>query len=272
MIKRNLYIFSALCLLCFCGQAIAKLTQEQAQSLVEQANEAFRQANMATTDNPQKAEKLYEKAILNYEKIISEGQIQNAWLYYNLGNAYFLHEDIGRAILNYRRAEKLDNSDANIKKNLTFARSKRIDKVNVKTEKRVVQTLFFWHYDLSIKTKFVLTSVFFGIFCISLITIIWLSQLRSMRGAAIIALILTVFFLGSVILESKARSGQVCGVITVESVAARQGDGQNYPTSFKDPLHAGTEFDLLESRPGWLHIILLDDSEGWIPDTAAELI
>jgi tetratricopeptide (TPR) repeat protein len=254
------------------SQAIGKLSQEQAQSLLEQANEAFRQANTATTDNPQKAEKLYSKAILNYEKIISEGQIQNAGLYYNLGNSYFLQEDIGRAILNYRRAEKLDNSDANIKKNLTFARSKRIDKVNVKTEKRVLQTVFFWHYDLSIKTKFVLSCVFFGIFCISLITMIWFSQLRSMTGAAIIAVILTVCFLGSVILESKARSGQVCGVITAESVAARQGDGQNYPASFKDPLHAGTEFDLLESRPGWFHIILLDDSEGWIPDMAAELI
>ena len=170
------------------------------------------------------------------------------------------------------RAVKLDNSDGNIKKNLTFARSKRIDKVNVKTEKRVLQMLFFRHYDLSIKTKSVLTCIFFGIFCSILITMIWISQLRSMRGVAIISVILTVCFLGSVIFESQASSGQVCGVITAESVAARQGDGQNYPASFKEPLHSGTEFDLLESRPGWFHIILSDDNESWIPDTAAELI
>ena len=45
-----------------------------------------------------------------------------------------------------------------------------------------------------------------------------------------------------------------------------------YPASFKDPLHAGTEFDLLEQRPGWFHITLSDDNEGWIPDNSAEII
>ena len=57
-----------------------------------------------------------------------------------------------------------------------------------------------------------------------------------------------------------------------EEVVARQGDGKNYSPSFKDPLHAGTEFDVIETRPGWIHIKLFDDSDGWIPDKSAEMI
>jgi hypothetical protein len=270
--KRVLYITLA-CLFNFCIVPIseATLSKEQASSLFNQANQFFREANSITND-PNKAERLYEKAILNYEKLIDEGGIRNPKLYYNLGNAYFLKEDIGRAILNYRRAEELDKADANIQKNLAFARSRRIDKVVVKTEKRVLQTLFFWHYDFTNKTKFMLMCICFAIVFVSLTIMTWFGKAAPWIVTTIICGILMVFFLGSVVLEIQARSHRINGVIIAPEVVARQGDGPNYPESFKDPLHAGTEFDLLERRSGWFHIRLSDNSDGWIPDNSAEVI
>lgn len=250
--------------------ANAQMPKDQAYSLFNQANESFRQAN--STKNSEQAEKLYGKAILTFEKIINEGHIKNAKLYYNIGNAYFLKGDIGNAILNYRRAEKLDSSDTNIQKNLTFARTKRIDKVGIKTEKRVLQTLFFWHYDFAIKTKFLLTCIFFGIVCICVAGIVWFGRSASLITPTVICAVLTVCLLSSFIVESKTKHSRICGVITDKEVIARQGDGQNYSPSFKDPLHTGTEFDVLESRPGWLYIKLFDDSDTWIPVDSAELI
>jgi hypothetical protein len=261
------------------------MPKDQVYSLFNQANQFFREANTATND-PNKAQKLYEKAILNYEKIISDGRIKNSKLYYNLGNAYFLKEDIGRAVLNYRRAENLDKTDTNIQKNLAFARSRRIDKVTVKTEKRILETLFFWHYDFSIGTKFLITCICFAIVCISGTLMLWcgassslgmknLHHERSRRAGvatSVICGILTVGFFASVAVEARSRANTICGVITAGQVVARQGDGPNYPESFKDPLHAGTEFDLLERRSGWFHVRLSDDSDGWIPDNAADLI
>ncbi len=249
----------------------AELSAEQMYSLLNQANEAFRQAN-SITDEASRADKLYEKAILSFEKIINEGKIENAKLYYNLGNAYFLKGDIGRAILNYRRAEKLDSADANIKKNLSFARSRRVDKVQVKTEKRILRTLFFWHYDFSMKSKFVITCILFAAVCIGLTIIIWLGRSVPAVGVTVICGILMICFLGSLVLESRDRAVKICGVITTEQVVARQGDGQNYPASFTDPLHSGLEFDVLERRGGWLHIALSDGSDGWIPENSASLI
>jgi len=252
------------------ASADTRLSREQTYSLFNQANQYFRQAN--STSDRDRAKRLYEKAILAFEKIIDEARVKNAKLYYNLGNAYFLKGDIGKAILNYRRAEKLDNSDTNIHKNLIFARSKRIDKVGTKTEKRVLQTLFFWHYDFSIKTKFLFTCIFFGVVCICTAGIIGFGRGAPWMTAAIICAVLAICFFVSLVVECRTQAGRICGVITVKEVVARQGDGQNYSPSFKEPLHEGTEFVLVESRPGWFHIKLFDDSNGWIPDSAAELI
>jgi hypothetical protein len=252
----------------FTASVKAVLPKEQLSSMYNQANQDFRQANSAK--DPEQSKKLYEKAILGFERIIEEGQVKNSKLYYNLANAYFLNDQLGKAILNYRRAEKLSSADENIQKNLAFARSKRIDKIPVKTEKRVLQTLFFWHYDFSIKTKSLLTCIFFGITCLCITGIIWLGRNGPLTTIAIVCCVLTVCFLASVSVES--GSNRICGVVTAKEAIARQGDGQNYPPSFKEPLHEGTEFDLLEKRPGWLHIKLSDDSDGWIPDSSADLI
>jgi len=271
MVNKKLTIISIVLLMFgLMWPADAKMSKDQLYSLFSQANQNFHQANSAK--NPEQAGRLYEKAALAFERIIDEGRIKNAKLYYNLANAYFLKGDIGKAILNYRRAEKLDNSDTNIQKNLTFARSKRIDKISVKTEERILQTLFFWHYDFSIKAKFLFTCIFFGIVCICNAGMIWFGRRAYWTAPAIICAVLAICFFLSLVVESGTKAGRICGVITIKEVVARQGDGQNYAPSFKDPLHEGTEFDLLESRPEWLHIKLSDNSDAWIPDSSAELI
>ena len=253
------------------ASAEAKLSVGEIDLLFRQANDAFQQAN-ALSKNPEGAKKLYEKAILIYEKIVNEGRIENAKLYYNLGNAYFLKEDIGRAILNYRRALNLDRADQNIRKNLEFARDRRIDKVPVKAEKRVVQTLFFWHYDFSLKTKFVLSCTFFAIVCVSLTAMVWLGRSAPATAAAVICVVLMMSFFVSEVLEARERASKTSGVIIAEQVVAHQADWESSPPSFKEPLHAGTEFELIERRRGWVHIRLSDDSDGWVPIDSAELI
>jgi len=263
-------LISCMFLLIVTAAVEAKLPREQVYSLYNQANETFRQAH--STKEPDQAERLYEKAILNFEKIIGQGEIENAKLYYNLANAYFLTGRLGKAILNYRKAAKVDGADEDIQKNLAFARSKRIDRIGIKTEKRVLQTLFFWHYDFPLKTKFLLTCIFFGIVCLCITAAIWFGRRPAPTISAIICGILTLCFLISVAIEYKNQTSNVCGVITAKEVVARQGDGENYAPSFKEPLHEGTEFDLLENRPGWFHIKLSDDSDGWVPNNATEVI
>ena len=264
-------IRATICILLMSGSWVLAdtLPREQLALLFAQANDAFRKAN-STADSRQR-DMLYQEAILNYQEIINEGGIKNAKLYYNLGNSYLLKNDIARAILNYRRAEKLDGGDANILKNLTFARSRRVDEIETKTKERILHTLFFWHYDFSLKTRFLLSCIFFGALCLVLTLMLWAGRRASATSAAVITAVLLVCLAASVLIGA-AEVRTISGVITAPQIVARQGDGQNYPASFKDPLHEGTEFDLLEHRPLWYHIRLGDGSEAWIPQNTAELI
>jgi len=250
--------------------AVAELPREQLYGLLNEANTAFQQANAAGDST--RANELYAQAILLYQKIVEQGQIHNARLYYNLANAYFLKEDIGRAILNYRRAAKLDGGDINVQKNLAFARSQRIDTVAVQTERRVLETLFFWHYDTAVQTRFLLACLFFAALCVTLTVMIWVGRGPVTCAVTVVAAILLVCLLTSVTIDSHRRAHTAYGVITAPEIMARQGDGPNYAPSFKDPLHAGTEFELVEQRPGWLHIKLADGSDAWIPDDSAGLV
>jgi hypothetical protein len=288
----------ALCLsLCTTARAAPSLPREQLPVLLNEANTAFQGANAAS--NPDAAKPLYDRAILLYEKIIDQGGIHNAKLYYNLANAYLLRglgdggggtggapspsslgpaastplgSDLGRAILNYRRAAKLDRSDLNIQKNLTFARSRRVDRVETSTQKRVLETLFFWHYDFSLKTKLLLACLSFAVLCVASILIVWFGRGSAASAAVALSAVLLVCFLASIFMETKREAGTRYGVITAVEVVARQGDGPNYPPSFKDPLHAGMEFELIERRPGWLHIELSDATDAWIPADTAGLV
>jgi tetratricopeptide (TPR) repeat protein len=247
------------------------LPKEEIYTVFEQANDTFRQANSIVNDTD-KANALYEKAVLGYEKIIRDGHVENPKLYYNLANAYLLRDDVGRAILNYRRAEKLDKSDSNIQKNLAFARGRRVDKVDVKTETRIRHTLAFWHYDFSMKTKLVISCICFATFCLAMTVVIWFGRNTTLTVITAVAVVLLVCFVGSLAVEAYYQKAGSSGVIISPEVTAYQGDGRNYPPSFKDPLHAGTEFELIERRPGWFHIKLADGSDGWIPQTTADII
>jgi len=69
----------------------------QLQTL-EKAQAMFRAATNAT---------MYAEAARHYNYLVEEEGLRNGQLFYTLGNTWFMAGDVGRAILNYRRAEKL---------------------------------------------------------------------------------------------------------------------------------------------------------------------
>jgi hypothetical protein len=81
--------------------------------------------SFANRDLEIKAEKAYEvknykEAILAYETILKEG-LTSYKLYYNLGNAYFKNNELGKAIYNYELANKLQPNNKDVKTNLKIA-------------------------------------------------------------------------------------------------------------------------------------------------------
>ena len=74
------------------------------------------------------SEARYSDAIEIYESILAQ-QGGSLSLYYNLGNAYYKAGEIGKAILNYERALRIDANDEDTKANLDFVQSKIVDKI-----------------------------------------------------------------------------------------------------------------------------------------------
>lgn len=252
--------------------ASAALTETQLNDLALNAHLLFRQANQQAQQGSLQGEQLYDQAILRFQKIIDEGPLANPYLYYNIANAYLLKGDLGRAVLNYRRAEQLGGIGPDLQKNLTFARSKRLDQIPVRTEKRVLRTLFFWHYDFAEKTRFFIACLCWTVACLTAAAMLFWSRLRWLRIPLTIAIVLLICFSASLTLDFYQRRANPQGVIIAPSLTARQGDGQNYPPSFAEPLHSGTEFHLLERRLDWLHIQLDNGTDAWIPAPTAEII
>ncbi len=83
-------------------------------TLAQQADSAYSQDNFVL------AEQLYLKAIAH------DGT--SSTIFYNLGNAYYRQGNLGKAIVNYERALKLDPTNSDARDNLEFVRAKIVDR------------------------------------------------------------------------------------------------------------------------------------------------
>lgn len=246
----------------------AELNAEE--ELFKQANQAFLEAGSVEQASPEEARKLYNQAVRRYQKIIDSG-VQNGKLYYNLGNCYYRLGKIGKAILEYRRAELYMKHDQNLLQNLAQARSRTTDKVVESEETKIIETLLFWHYDISTTTRRVVFGVFFVLFWLGLSIRLFTNKFPP-SWSLWIGGVLWVAILASLVAEPLEIENTQSGVVLSASVDTRKGDGENYQPAFTKPLHEGAEFELLEKRGEWLHIELVDGRRCWIPTKTAGLV
>ena len=255
-----------------CGLSAADaLSREELARHLESAEQAFRLGAELDETSPVRAREQYERALLHYERIAREEGVRNGKLYYNIGNTYFRMGDVGRAILNYKRASRYMPGDENVKANLEYARSRRIDRVELEESERIFKTLFFLHYDVPLGIKLTVFTALFALVWIVAVFRLFL-DLPVLKMLIVIPAVVGGLFLASIAVESVGAARNPEGVVTAREVVARKGDAETYQPSFTEPLHAGTEFVLLEERPGWFHVELEDGSRCWIPDRAGERV
>lgn len=263
---RNLSCLLAISLIVLLGALSAAtggpLDRNQALS---EATRFFQEASQ-NPDQDASAE-LYRKALLRFEKLVQDGVV-NGKLYYNLGNTYFRLHDMGRAIVNYRRALNFMPNDDNLRQNLRFVESRQLDRIEPKQETMIVKTLLFWHYDISAWFRLILlaaaNAAFWGLLAVAVY------RRRMFMLPTTVAFALTVMMAGSLLYDHFRP--QASGVIVVEEAVARKGDGSGYSPSFNEPLHAGLTFSLVEKRGEWLYIELGDGRRCWVPSDSAEII
>ena len=103
--------------------------------------------NVLIANNPilAKADSLYLKkeyysAIKYYEESLKKDGLSSD-VYYNLGNAYYRSNMLGKSILSYERALRLDPENSDAKFNLEFVKSKLVDN-NISDDRNFITRVF----------------------------------------------------------------------------------------------------------------------------------
>ncbi len=214
---------------------------------------------------------MYAETSAQFEYLVHEENIRNGHLFYTLGNSWFMAGDVGRAILNYRRAEQFLPMHADVQHNLKAALALRTDLIPQKKPHAFAARVLGWHFKTSATLRGWLFAVSWLLFWGA-----WFWKSRSVKKEArittIVTGILALILLGSLLTETWMKIRMQPGVIVAREVLARKGDGTMYAPAFREPLHAGTEFRLREARGTWWHIQLADGQNCWIPSSAAESV
>ena len=216
--------------------------------------------------NAEKAydEKKYRRAIESYEKLIGEGYTAYQ-LYYNLGNAYYRNNELGKAIYNYELARKLQPDDEDVRINLAIASSKTIDKIDSKENFFISAVKTNVLSSLSTRAWAWITIAFVLVF--SVLFFVYMSSGRlaikraSFIGAAFGLLAFTVtYMLGYSATQAKYEN-------KFAIILSRETRVMNEPTpaaTSKFGLHEGTRVHVVDRNGDWLLIRLDNGNEGWL--------
>lgn len=215
----------------------------------------------------------YEKAVVLYEKIISDG-FDNGEVYYNLGNSYYKLGDIARSIVNYERAVRLMPGDPDLKENLKTARLYLTDKVE-QTEAEPFFTLY-----SDIRNSFnIYTSkkVFLILILItgSLISA-WVFFKNKIPGRFFFYLslicITALTFFSYMYYDIHSIYSRRFGVVTLEKISVMSSPDDNINSKELFFLHLGTKAEIVRSNEQWLEIRLDEEKKGWVKkDTLIEI-
>ena len=211
----------------------------------------------------------YEEAALRYQAIVATG-VADGVVYYNLGNAYFKNGDLGRAILNYRRAQHLLPRDTDVRSNLQLARAQTRDRLE-RESNGIVSFLAYLLMGWNTKDEAALIAlVIWLLLCgFTVLTMRWHQQRRNLRWVMVIlsfGLVLSILSLGIRFVEAQRPQA----VVVASSIDVHSGPGTDYLIEFT--LHTGAEVSVLEQRSAWVRIALPGNLQGWVPDEVVEAI
>lgn len=204
----------------------------------------------------------YENAIADYQKIVASGEVSSE-LYYNLGNAYYKNNEIGKAIYNYQLAHKLNPSDEDIKHNLTIANKRTVDQIEIKENyfAKNIESGILHIFSTTGWAWFSIISLFLGMLFFVLFRIsTGMRKLHFWLGSFSVLVCLLSFILGSFALDEITSHKNA--IVLEKEVAALSMPVAESKEQFK--LHEGAKVAVLESNTEWTSIQLDNGNEGWI--------
>lgn len=214
----------------------------------------------------------YETALNDYVEIEKDGY-QSYKLYYNMGNAWYKTGNIGKAILYYEKALKLNPAGEDALNNLQIAKLQTLDKIDVLPE----FILATWVKDIRnmmSSNAWGYTAVaFFAAVCILMLLFKFAPTTGGRKLSFVLACVAFLLFVFSLLfaanLRSNAKSEDYAVVmVPVSNVkSAPNSTGNNLFI-----LHEGSKVEILEQAGKWCRIEISDGRQGWLESRDIEVI
>lgn len=209
---------------------------------------------------------LIRESAADIRHAIDVHQIHTPDIYHALGNAHMLLGEQGHAVLAYKRGERIDPTDPRLKDSLSQARAQVKVRVEPSTTQRLTDLLMSWR---GIVPRSLLWGGFLAMFTLAWLLLTARVAFAAPRWFTIFAIWLLVVGLVPIIALAAEwllymRADQV--VLIQDSTIARSGpDDSIYEPVYTEPLSAGVEATLLETRDGWAHLELANATTCWVP-------
>jgi tetratricopeptide (TPR) repeat protein len=207
------------------------------------------------------ANKLYEQgkyseAAAAYQKLIQSGSASAA-VYYNLGNSFFKHGELGRAISAFRHAQQLSPRDPDVRANLQFARNQRQGPSAIPGR---------WQgplAKLSLNEWTVMTSSALWLIFLLLALGQWRPALKPAISGYLLTLgIITGLLCACLGLSAYQNLYQTNAIVIVRDASVHNGPFDESPNAFT--VHDGAELTILDRKDQWLQVSAGSRRLGWI--------
>lgn len=229
-------------------------------SLWNAANEAY-------------AQERWEDAVNDYTAI-AEASMESAPLWCNLGSAWYKSGNLGKAILCYERALKLDPSYEDARYNLELLNAMKLDRLESVPE----LILATWMKNLGRTLDSDSWAVCFLVFLVLTLAMVLLfilgSSATSRRAGfftGVVCLLLAVASL-SFSLWQKNEYMKADKAIIMKPVSSVKSSPSGDSAKDLFVLHEGTKVQVLDNVGGWSNIELSDGRQGWLPSSDIDII
>ncbi len=229
----------------------SEISRDEVIRLFTEANEKYLQAaKLIAAKDDQAASQKLDEAALHYETIATHG-FQNGQIYYNLGNTYYRQGKLGKAILNYRKAQRLIPRNSDLDANLKLVKSSTEDKELPSETPVVIRRIFFWFFLLNQNELAIGVVSLYGILMILLFLLIVLKYpwLKKIIIGFCAGLLIAGVSLG---IKISVEQGTNYGVVITPKCQVRYGPGEEYEPKFE--IHDGAECVIEDEKDDWYKV------------------
>ena len=276
---KRLFIILSLTILstvvCF-AQAESSAEQSAAQNTEQTSTETIPSSN-----NPDELWQIantaynagnYAQAEECYTRIVEQG-LHSAALYYNLANAHFKQDELGKAMLYYNRALRLRPNDEDIRHNLEYAEQSTKDSIEeipeffLKTWIKSLRGALSCTAWSILSLLMLVAALVCGLFYL-------LAQRLSLRkiGFYLMAVTALLFVVTTAFAWSERNMlvERSEAIIMNSAVSIKSSPDRSATELFV--LHEGTKVTIGETIDGWAEVRIADGRKGWIEEKRIERI